>query len=246
MRTSSRFKLAPLLAACSALLLPACALDQLKEVSREPALSPVGSGLVPERVPHIQLPITKAAYNSGSSTWRDTGADLFRDARAFKIGDVVTVNIQIKDQASLDNTLQRSREASVGLTSALDFDFGFGGTGAAGSGKLDGNLDRTTSTDSKGGITRSENINLLVAAVVTEVLPNGNLVISGTQEVRVNFEVRVLSVAGVIRPRDISTDNQISYDKIAEARVSYGGRGRVMEIQQPAYGQQILDIVAPF
>ncbi|MFA7306102.1 MAG: flagellar basal body L-ring protein FlgH [Hyphomicrobium sp.] len=233
-------------AACLALLLPACAMDQLKEVGREPVMSPVGSGLLPERLPHVQLPVTKAAYTSGNSTWRDSGADLFRDARAFKNGDVVTVKVQIKDQATLGNTLNRKRDSSVGLTSALDYDFGFGGAGAAGSGSLNGNLDRTTSTDSKGGITRSENINLLVAAVVSEVLPNGNLVISGTQEVRVNFEVRVLSVAGIIRPRDISTDNQISYDKIAEARVSYGGRGRVMEVQQPAYGQQILDIVAPF
>jgi flagellar L-ring protein precursor FlgH len=246
MASNSRPRFAAFACACLALLLPACALDQLKEVGREPTLSPVGSGLVPERLPHIQLPVTNAAYHTGNSTWRDSGADLFRDARAFKVGDVVTVNIQIKDQASLDNSLQNSRDSSVGLTSSADFDFGFGGTGPAGSGKLDGNLDRTTSTDSKGGITRSENINLLVAAVVSEVLPNGNLVISGTQEVRVNFELRALSVAGVIRPRDISTDNQISYDKIAEARISYGGRGPVMQIQKPAYGQQILDILSPF
>ncbi|HVZ04384.1 flagellar basal body L-ring protein FlgH [Hyphomicrobium sp.] len=246
MTSRGKLRLAPIIAASMALLLQACALDQIKEIGREPTLSPVGSGLVADRVPHVQLPITQAAYRSGNSTWQDSGADLFRDARAFKAGDVVTVNIQIKDQASLDNTLNRSRDSSVGLQSNLDFDFGFGAPGPAGSGKLNGNLDRTTATDSKGGITRSENINLLVAAVVTQVLPNGNLVISGTQEVRVNYEVRVLSVAGVIRPRDISTDNQISYDKIAEARVSYGGRGRVMEVQQPAYGQQILDMVSPF
>lgn len=233
-------------AACLALMLPACAMDQLKEVGREPVMSPVGSGLLPERLPNVKLPVTKAAYTSGNSTWRDSGADLFRDARAFKNGDVVTVKVQIKDQATLGNTLNRKRDSSVGLASSLDYDFGFGGAGASGAGSLNGNLDRTTSTNSKGGITRSENINLMVAAVVSEVLPNGNLVISGTQEVRVNFEVRVLSVAGIIRPRDISTDNQISYDKIAEARVSYGGRGRVMEVQQPAYGQQILDIVSPF
>jgi len=246
MRSINRPRLVPLATACLALLLPACALDQLKEVGREPTMTPVGSGLLPERLPHVQLPVTKAAYHAGNSTWQDSGADLFRDARAFKIGDVVTVKVQIKDQASLDNTLNRKRDSSVGLASSLDYDLGFGGAGAAGSGSLNGNLDRTTSTDSKGGITRSENINLLIAAVVSEVLPNGNLVISGTQEVRVNYEVRVLSVAGIIRPRDISTDNQIPYDKVAEARVSYGGRGRVMDVQQPAYGQQILDIVSPF
>ncbi|MET0408866.1 MAG: flagellar basal body L-ring protein FlgH [Hyphomicrobium sp.] len=235
---------APAFASIS-LLLTACA-DQLREVAREPTMSPVGAGLAPSKVAHVDLPVTPVAYHSGNSTWQDSGADLFRDARAVHVGDVVTVKIQINDKASLDNNLNRSRDSSVGLTSSADFDFGFGGTGPAGSGKLDGSLDRTTSTDSKGSIDRSENINLLVGAVVSQVLPNGNLVISGSQEVRVNYELRVLNVQGVIRPRDIATDNTISYEKIAEARVSYGGRGRVMEIQQPAYGQQILDIMSPF
>nr|WP_281365438.1 flagellar basal body L-ring protein FlgH [Hyphomicrobium methylovorum] len=229
-----------------ALLLPACAMDQIREIGREPALSPVGTGLTPNRVSNLDLPVATASIHAGNSTWRDSGADLFRDARAFRIGDVVTVNIQIKDKASFNNSLNRSRDANVALGTALDYNLAFGGPAITGSGKIKGNLDRSTSTDAKGGIARSESINLLVAAVVSEVLPNGNLVISGTQEVRVNFEVRVLSVAGVIRPRDISTDNTISYDKIAEARVSYGGRGRVMEVQQPAYGQQILDMVSPF
>jgi flagellar L-ring protein precursor FlgH len=228
------------------LFLTACALDQLKEVNREPALSPVGSGLAPSSTAHLSMPVTPVAYHSGNSTWQDAGADLFRDARAIHVGDVVTVKIQINDKASLDNNLNRSRDGSVGLTSSGDFDFGFGANTATGSGKVDGSLDRTTSTTSKGSVGRSETINLLVGAVVSQVLPNGNLVVSGSQEVRVNFELRVLNVEGVIRPRDIATDNSISYEKIAEARISYGGRGRVMEIQQPAYGQQILDIVAPF
>lgn len=235
---------APAVASLS-LLLTACA-DELREVGREPTLSPVGSGLTPAKTAHIALPATPVAYHSGNSTWQDSGADLFRDARALHVGDVVTVKIQINDKASLDNNLNRSRDSSVGLTSSADFNFGFGAPGPSGSGKLDGNLDRTTATDSKGSIDRSENINLLVGAVVSQVLPNGNLVISGSQEVRVNYELRVLNVQGVIRPRDIATDNTISYEKIAEARISYGGRGPVMQISKPAYGQQILDIISPF
>lgn len=243
---SNRFRWAVPAVTSLSLLLGACAIDQLREVSREPQLSPVGSGLAPAKAARVDLPVTPVAYYSGNSTWQDAGADLFRDARAIKVGDVVTVKIQINDKASLDSNLNRSRDANVGLKSSADFDFGFGAPGPTGSGKLNGNLDRTTSTDSKGSVGRSENINLLVAAVVSQVLPNGNLVVSGSQEVRVNYELRVLNVQGVIRPRDIATDNTISYEKIAEARISYGGRGRVMEVQQPPYGQQILDIVSPF
>lgn len=244
MPNNSKRWVAPAFASLS-LLLTACA-GQLREVGREPTMSPVGAGLAPSRTAHVDLPVTPVAYHSGNSTWQDSGADLFRDARALKVGDVVTVKIEINDKASLDNNLKRSRDANVGLTSSADFNFGFGAPGPTGSGSLDGKLDRTTSTDSKGSVDRSESINLLVGAVVSQVLPNGNLVISGSQEVRVNYEMRVLNVQGVIRPRDINTDNTISYEKIAEARISYGGRGRVMEIQQPPYGQQILDIVSPF
>jgi flagellar L-ring protein FlgH len=235
----------PLLLSLIGLLVSGCA-TALQDIGREPSLTPVGSGLVPDRMARLDVPATIERPRSRNTAWSDTASDLFRDSRAVQAGDVVTVKVQIKDKASLDNTLNRSRDSKAGVNTSLGYSVDAGPAVASGTGKLDGNLGRTTSTDSKGAIARSESIDLLVAAVVSDVLPNGNLVISGTQEVRVNFEVRVLSVAGVIRPRDIAADNTISYDKIAEARVSYGGRGRVTEIQQPAYGHQILDLMAPF
>lgn len=235
-----------LVAMMMSVMLSACSEQVLHEIGREPTLTPVGSGLVPDRMQRLDLPILQEHAQAQNTAWRDSASDLFRDSRAVQPGDVVTVKVLIKDKASLDNTLERSRDSKAGLNANLGYDFDFSGPIATGAATLDGSIGRTTKTDSKGAIERSEVIDLLVAAVVSEVLPNGNLVISGTQEVRVNFEVRVLSVAGVIRPRDIAADNTISYDKIAEARVSYGGRGRVMEVQQPAYGHQILDIVSPF
>ena len=112
--------------------------------------------------------------------------------------------------------------------------------------KGDAALDSTTETNADGEIKRSEDIDLNVAAIVTDVLPNGNLMIRGSQEVRVNYELRVLTIAGMVRPSDIGAENTIPYERIAEARIAYGGRGRVSEVQQPAYGQQVLDQVLPF
>ena len=103
-----------------------------------------------------------------------------------------------------------------------------------------------STSQGQGTIDRSEKIQLAIAAVVSDVLPNGNMVVSGSQEVRVNYELRLLNIAGIVRPRDISKDNTISYDKIAEARISYGGRGRISEVQQPSWGQQIYDAIKPF
>ncbi|GJD52826.1 Flagellar L-ring protein [Methylobacterium crusticola] len=225
--------LVPLLGACQ---------SGLSEIGRPPALSPIGTGLAAPREP---LPSTFGSYAAPSgyhSTWSPASADLFQDPRARNVGDVVTVSIVINDKAQFDNASDRSRSQK----SSLGFDFGYGVSGLKDAATADAGIRSATETRGQGSIDRSENLRLSVAAVVTEALPNGNLLISGSQEVRVNNEVRVLTVAGVVRPRDISRRNTIDYDKIAEARVSYGGRGRLTDVQGPSAGQQIFEAVSPF
>lgn len=222
-----------------------CGIDP-HQINVEPALTPVGSGLQPTRVAMLATDPPVRTYSRDLSLWRDSSADLFRDPRAMNVGDVVRVKIQIKDKASLDNTTNRKRDSTRDLGINADYDWRAYGVRAKGKGAFGTNIDSKTETKGEGNIERSENIELLVAAVVSDVLPNGNLVVSGSQEVRVNYEVRVLSVAGVVRPRDIAADNSISYDKIAEARISYGGRGRITEVQQPAWGHQFIDMISPF
>ncbi|MGE0849557.1 MAG: flagellar basal body L-ring protein FlgH [Hyphomicrobiaceae bacterium] len=235
---------AALLALAASFLLAGC-VDKIVDISREPVLTPVGSGLHPNRTPMLIHP-HEAGPTPSKSFWQDASADLFRDPRAMRVGDVVTVKIQIKDKASLDSTSERSRDSKRDLNYDLKYDINTGFLKGKGDAAIGSNLGSKTATKGEGAVTRSESIDLLVAAVVTEVLPNGNLVISGSQEVRVNYEVRVLSVAGVLRPRDIATDNTVSYDKIAEARISYGGRGRITEVQQPGWGHQLFDLLLPF
>jgi flagellar L-ring protein FlgH len=227
------------------LVLLAGCVDRIAEINREPILTPVGSGLHPNRTPILIHP-PEAGRPRDNSFWQDASADLFRDPRASRVGDVVTVKISIKDKASLDSTTERSRDSKRDFNYDLKYDVNTGWVKGSGDAAIGSNLGSKTSTKGEGAVTRSESIDLLVAAVVTEVLPNGNLVVSGTQEVRVNYEMRVLSVAGVLRPRDIATDNTVSYDKIAEARISYGGRGRITEVQQPGWGHQLFDLLLPF
>ncbi|WP_134496183.1 flagellar basal body L-ring protein FlgH [Microvirga pakistanensis] len=227
-------------AVASVCLLAACA-TRPEDLGREPTMTPIGSGIAVEREPLPQV-FRNTTSTAPNSTWSNTSADLFTSPRARQVGDIVTVNIQIDDKAQFDNASDRSRVSSV--DAGLSYGFAFKGWQADGT--ADVGLESSSSSQGQGTIDRSEKLRLSVAAIVTEVLPNGNVIISGSQEVRVNYEVRVLNIAGIVRPRDISPRNTISYDKIAEARVSYGGRGRIMEVQQPAYGQQIFDAVTPF
>ncbi|WP_153772064.1 flagellar basal body L-ring protein FlgH [Labrenzia sp. CE80] len=227
---------------CLSLGLAACA-GQLQDVGKAPNMSPVGYGLAAQ--PRAAYPLntfTPGAVKDYNSLWVSDREDFFSDPRARRVGDVVTVKIAINDKATLDNTSDRSRTSSLGIGG----DLSAGWDGSSVGGDADLGLDSGSSSAGKGSIDRSEEIEFSVAAVVTDRLPNGNLVIAGSQEIRVNYEMRVLNIAGIVRPRDIQSNNTIPYDKIAEARVSYGGRGRLSEVQQPGWGQQIFDDVTPF
>ncbi|GJE11662.1 Flagellar L-ring protein [Methylobacterium longum] len=229
------------LAAIAALTaLGACA-TPIQEIGRAPALSPVGLGIDPnhDSVPQLYVGSQRPGYHS---TWAQQSADLFQDPRAKNVGDVLTVLIAMNDKAQFDNSTDRSRDSRTKSSLDIQLDL-FGLTPES---KNHYEINGNSSTKGQGTIDRKEQLRLSVAAVVTHVFPNGNMLISGSQEVRVNFEVRVLNIAGIVRPRDISRRNTIDYDKIAEARVSYGGRGRLMEVQQPGMVQQVYDLVAPF
>ncbi len=214
----------------------------LTEINQAPKLSPVGSGVSAGDAAAYSYsePVTKTGRSY--SLWNDRQSRLFTDPRALNPGDLLTVRIVINDRAKFDNESDRSRTARRSLF--------FGASGAwegfAGEAEGEASVGSNTKTDSTGRTERSENLILSVAAVVTDVLPNGNMVISGSQEVRVNYELRVLTIGGIVRPIDIGPQNTVNYDRIAEARISYGGRGRLSEVQQPPWGQQLIDQVSPF
>lgn len=222
------------------LLLAGCAGD-LREIGREPAMSPVGTGLSADVAPMPTSVFAQSGPKTQGAIWNGSRADIFSDPRASRIGDVITVNIAINDSAVFGNSSGRNMNAEVkgGLNYQVQ--------NSGGQTQWFPQYDFTSSSTAQGqgSIDRSEKIQLSVGAVVTDVLPNGNLIVSGSQEVRVNYELRVLNIAGIVRPRDISKDNTIAYNKIAEARISYGGRGRIMEVQQPGWGQQIYDRFKP-
>ncbi|MGA2058210.1 MAG: flagellar basal body L-ring protein FlgH, partial [Bradyrhizobium sp.] len=197
----------------------------------------------------VQMPMPKpetVSYNP-NSLWRNGSRSFFKDQRAHQIGDLLTVTVNITDQANFANETQRSRTTTEdsGITAFL----GSSLFGQRAQSVLPGRLltaDSTMGTDGKGTITRQETLQTNVAAIVTQVLPNGNLVVEGKQEIRVNYEKRELIVAGIVRPEDIQSDNTIDSSKIAQARIAYGGHGEISDIQQPRYGSQVMDVLLPF
>ena len=224
------------------------AIDRLSQIGEQPKLSAVENPTAQPGYKPVQMPMPKpevASYNA-NSLWRNGSRAFFRDQRAARVGDLLTVTVNITDKANLSNETQRSRTAKENSNIT---DFIGAKTITQPLKVLPGKLlttDSTSSSDGKGSVNRQESLTTNVAAVVTQVLANGNLVVEGKQEIRVNYEIRELIVAGVVRPEDIQSDNTIDSTKIAQARIAYGGRGQITDVQQPRYGQQFLDVMLPF
>ncbi|SDN80313.1 flagellar L-ring protein precursor FlgH [Lutimaribacter pacificus] len=219
-------------------------------------------GKAPDFTPIHQTDAHHAMFNPGlpmrqeilrpvdqASLWRSGRQSLLGDRRAMRRGDILTVVIEIDDEAEISNSSERARDGSenlglpglLGIPQRLDRRLPDGATMADAV-----SVKSSSSSSGTGSVRRNEKLTLRVAATITDVLPNGVLSISGSQEVRVNFEMRELLVSGYVRPEDISRQNEVTYDKIASARVSYGGRGQISDMQQPRYGQQVLDAILPF
>jgi flagellar L-ring protein precursor FlgH len=222
--------------------------ERLRWVGDKPPLAAIENPTAKAGYKPVQMPMPapQPAIYQPNSLWRTGSRAFFKDQRARQVGDILTVKVKITDKATLENETQRSRKNAE--DSGIENFFGkvkvpimntpvptriFTG-------------DSTSLSDGKGSVDRKEELSTNVAGVVTQVLPNGNLVIEGKQEVRVNFEIRELIVAGIVRPEDIESDNTIDSSKIAEARIAYGGRGQITDVQQPRYGQQWLDVMLPF
>lgn len=232
-------------------ILAVSACGRVDHLGKPPSFTPNDDS--PEQVamlwPGLPLHTPTRRNVDKASLWSGGQQSLLGDQRAIKKGDIMTVVIELDEKAEISNDTKRSRAGSenlavpglFGLPQRVDDKLPEGAS-----------LDKAVSIDSasastgKGSVKRKEKLTLRVAATVIDVLPNGVLSISGSQELRVNFELRELLVTGYVRPQDISRKNEITYDKIASARVSYGGRGQITDVQQPRYGQQILDTLLPF
>ena len=231
------------------LLLMAC--TSLDQVGRAPQFSPLDNSFQHSAMYATPMPQNSRAAGpmDDSSLWAAGSDSLFGDRRANHRGDILTVVIEIDDSAELTNSSDRNRSGQekmgvgslFGIPQRID-------AGAANGATLAEAVDANSSSifSGSGNVSRQEKLTLRIAATVIEELPNGVLRIEGQQEVRVNFELRELLITGFVRPIDISRQNEITYDKIAGARISYGGRGLISNAQQPRYGQQISDVLLPF
>lgn len=240
----------------SLFLLASCqdTVDKLKRVGRAPDFENIELPTIEEDEEEIErreerLRSQHAHMRKTNSLWQPGSTKFFRDSRAWKVGDIIRVVVEIKDNASLNNSTQQNRSGkdNLGLSNL------FGKEKAIQANlPTTANLGSLVSTNSSrnhtgsGNISRKEDVKTEIAATVTKVLPSGNLVVQGHQEVRVNYELREIKVAGIIRPKDITSDNSIKTNQMAEARISYGGRGVVSDMQQPRAGSQVIDIISPF
>jgi flagellar L-ring protein precursor FlgH len=193
----------------------------------------------------MPMPARQPSPNEANALWRSGSRAFFKDQRAAQVGDIVTVVVNIKDAANLKNVTSAARASTetAGLPNLFGLESILPKTVTAASLVSASSGNSNTGT---GQIQRNESVTLRLAGIVTQVLPNGNLVVAARQEFMVNSELRDLQITGVIRPQDIASDNTVQHDRMAEARIAYGGKGQLTDLQRARWGQQMLDILMPF
>lgn len=234
------------------LVLSACnTLTRLSELNNGPQVSEIANPTARPKYRPVSMPMPspKAVNRKANSLWRPGARAFFRDQRAGEVGDILTVKLAIKDSAALANktTRKRNDKEDGDLTKLLGLEAELAkALPQAIAPATTVSLGTQHETEGDGAVDRSETVAITIAAVITQILPNGNMVIFARQEIKVNFELREVMVTGIIRPEDIDSSNSISHEQIAEMRVAYGGRGTLSDLQQPRYGTQIIDIIFPF
>lgn len=243
------FRYTSLMLVLPLLFVTGCA--DLKNVGKVPAMTPTQGTDEHFAMTARAMPQTVERHRPAdtASLWSSGRQSLLGDRRAVQRGDILTVVIEIDDKAEISNSSARNRSGSesAGLTNLLGIPQRINEILPDGATMADAfDSDSSSTFSGNGSVLRKEKLTLKIAATVVGVLPNGVLSIQGSQEVRVNYEIRELLVSGYVRPEDISRQNQITYEKIASARISYGGRGQISSAQKPRYGQQVADILLPF
>lgn len=241
--TPTLLKLAVSIAAATALC--ACsAVDRIKDIDGGPKFAPITNPM-PQQVSSLPMPAVPTEPRGPSSLWQPGARSFFHDPRASRVGDIITVNVSVADAAKLSNTTSRARTNTENAN--LTNFFGLETKLPAGMDPASlVNMGSANSNVGAGSVNRSESVNLTLAALVTQVLPNGNMVIGGHQQMKVNNEMRDLQVTGIVRTEDITSANTVDLTQIAEARISYGGNGTVSDVQTPRFGSQIFDILMPW
>jgi flagellar L-ring protein FlgH len=221
------------------------AVDRIKEIDGGPKINPAANPPV-QQTAAVPMPAAPTEPRGASSLWQPGARSFFHDPRASRVGDIITVNISVADAAKLQNTTSRSRTNSedANLTNFFGLEKSIAASGMDPTSLV--KMGSDNSNVGAGAIDRSESVNLTLAALVTQVLANGNLVIGGHQQMKVNNELRDLAVTGIVRTEDITSANTIDVTQIAEARISYGGSGTMSDVQTPRYGSQLFDILMPW
>lgn len=214
----------------------------MNEIWDDPQLSPIGDGIVTGSTEAPELSEVLAKDETAIDSWVGGSADYFRDSRAVNRGDLITIKIGLNDRAAFNNSSSRSRKAKA--DAGTDFDVGI--FGLLGTGQAEANAGSNSTASGQGAITRSEKLDVTLTAIVTKVFANGMLYVEGSQQAMVNYERRDIKVAGIVHPKDVDSDNSVDFSKIAEARVVYGGAGKVSDVQKPGWGMQLWDKVNPF